>query len=60
MIESSREVTVKGYANKKHKFSIERTKVGGHESVHVKKNGNIVVTCTPKEFIKLKILFCED
>jgi len=28
---------VKGYANKKHKFSIERTKVGGYESVHVKR-----------------------
>lgn len=59
MTSTKNEVTVKGYGNKKHTFSIERTEVSGHKSVHLKKNGNVVVTCTPEEFIKLKILFSE-
>ena len=46
------EVTVKGYGNKKHKFSIEKTEMSGHISISVKKNGNTILTCDPREFIK--------
>jgi len=53
-------VTVKGYGNKKHEFTIEKTSLGGHNFVALKKNGNTIVSCTPKEFIKLKLLFGES
>jgi len=50
-------VNVKGYGNRKHEITIEKTSIGGHKFVALKKNGNVVVSCTPKEFIKLKLLF---
>ena len=50
-------VNVKGYGNKKHEISIEKTTIGHHNSVCLKKNGNVIITCSPKEFIKLKLLF---
>lgn len=50
-------VNVKGYGNKKHEISIEKTTIGNHKSVTIKKNGTVIITCDPKEFIKLKLLF---
>jgi len=50
-------VNVKGYGNKKHEISIEKMSIGNHKSVSIKKNGNVIITCSPKEFIKLKLLF---
>ena len=52
-------VTVKGYGNKKHEFSIERTQISGHTSIELKKNGNRMLVCNPREFVKLKKLFDE-
>ena len=52
-------VTVKGYGNKKHEFSIEKTEMSGYISISVKKNGNNILTCEPKEFVKLKKFFSE-
>ena len=52
-------VTVKGYGNKKHEFSIEKTNMSGHTSIALKKNGNRILVCDPKEFVKLKKLFSE-
>ena len=50
-------VTVKGY-KRKHDIAIETTTISGHVTISVLKNGNPVIKCTPKEFIKLKRLFC--
>lgn len=52
-----KETTVKGYGNKKHTFEIERTEMSGYTFICLKKNGNPVVKCTPKEFNKFKQLF---
>ena len=52
-------VTVKGYGSKKHEISIEKTKMSGHTSIALKKNGNRILVCDPREFIKLKKLFSE-
>jgi hypothetical protein len=52
-------VTVKGYGNKKHEISIEKTSMSGHTSIAIKKNGNRILVCDPKEFVKLKLLFSE-
>ena len=50
-------VTVKGY-KRKHEITIEQTTMAGHTMISVLKNGNPIIKCTPKEFIKLKRLFC--
>ena len=52
-------VSVKGYGNKKHKFEIETMTVSGHTFITLKKNNRIIVRCDPREFVKLKLLFCD-
>ena len=52
-------VTVKGYGNKRHEISIEKTVLSGHTSIALKKNGNRILVCNPREFVKLKKLFSE-
>ena len=52
-------VTVKGYGNKKHEITIEKTSISGHVNIALKKNGNRILVCDPKEFVKLKKLFSE-
>ena len=51
-------VKVKGY-NRTHTFEIEETTMAGYTFCHLKKNGNTILTCTPKELIKLKKLFLD-
>ena len=52
-------VTVKGYGNKKHEFSVEKTEITEHISSSIKKNGNRILTCDTKEFAKIKKFFSE-
>ena len=54
-----KKVSVKGYGNRKHKIAIEKTEMAGYTFVSVLKNGNPIIKCSLKEFIKLKRLFCE-
>lgn len=54
---SKKTVTVKGY-KRKHEIAIEETTMAGYTMITVLKNGNPIIKCTPKEFIKLKKLFC--
>lgn len=58
MVETLKSVKVKGY-NKTHTFSIERLSISGHSFIHLVKNGNVVLNCTEKEFIKMRRLFNE-
>ena len=51
---------VKGYGNKKHKFEIEKTTMSGITNMSLKKNGKTIVICSPKEFVKLKLLFMDS
>ncbi len=51
-------VEVKGY-RKKHNFTIEETFISGYTFITLLKNGNPILKCTPKEFIKVKKLFCD-
>ena len=53
---NKKSVTVKGY-NRKHLITIEATKISGYTFIALLKNGNPIIKCTPKEFIKLKRLF---
>tara|TARA_R110000803_G_scaffold29768_1_gene67694 strand:+ start:5605 stop:5781 length:177 start_codon:yes stop_codon:yes gene_type:complete len=53
---NKKSVTVKGY-NRKHLITIEETKISGYTFIALLKNGNPIIKCTPKEFIKLKRLF---
>ena len=53
-----RSANVKGY-RRKHEITIEETTMGGYTFISVLKNGNPIIKCTPKEFIKLKNLFCQ-
>jgi len=50
-------VTVKGYGNKKHEIAVETTEMSGHISISIKKNGNNILTCNPKEFVKDTLSF---
>ena len=56
MTKTLREVTVKGY-NKKQKFRIERTEVGGHVFMRLYRNNTLVLNATAEEFHKLRGLF---
>ena len=56
MEQKRKSVNIKGY-RKKHTFELETTSIGGHTFCYLKKNGNIVLNCIPKEMIKLKKLF---
>ncbi len=51
--------TVKGYGNRKHEFEVETTEISGYTFITVKKNGNPILKCTPKEYVKFKSLFCD-
>ena len=55
----TKETTIKGYGNKKHKFALEKVSISGYDFITVKKNGNPILKCTPKEYIKFKMLFCD-
>ena len=56
MIEKKKTVTMKS-GNKKHSFTLTKTIVAGHTFISLKKNdGNPIIKCTPKEFIKFKML----
>lgn len=55
---TKKSVKVKGY-KKKHTITIEETSLGGFVFISVLKNDNPIIKCTPKEFIKLKKLFCD-
>ena len=59
MQETSKEATVKGYGNKKHKMKIKKTTMGGYTFYEFSKNGTTVLNCEPREFVKLKKLFME-
>jgi len=58
MNSTRKSVKVKGY-NRTHTFEIEKSTMAGHTFCYLKKNGNTLLTCTPKEFIKLKKLFSD-
>ncbi len=49
-------VKVKGY-NKTHLFSIEKISVSNHTFYHLVKNGNVILNCTEREFLKMTQLF---
>lgn len=55
---TKKSVKVKGY-RRKHEITIEEATMQGYTFITVLKNGNPVIKCTPKEFIKLKRLFCD-
>ena len=50
-------VKVKGY-RKTHNFTIEKSSLAGHTFIAILKNDNPILKCTPKEFVKLRNLFC--
>jgi len=60
MNENKKAVSVKGYGNKKHEISIEKTEMSGYTFYTLAKNGNRILICDTKEFIKLKKLFGES
>ena len=51
-------VSVKGY-NKKHLFEVETAEISGYTFITVKKNGNPILKCTPKDYNKFKTLFID-
>ena len=55
-----KQVTVKGYANRKHTFEVETTLMSGYKFITVKKNGNPILKCEPNEFARFKTLFAGD
>ena len=56
MTEEKKTVTMKS-GNKKHLFTLTKTMIGGHTFISLKKNnGDPIIKCTPKEFIKFKML----
>ena len=56
MTEEKKTTTMKS-GNKKHSFTLTKTTIGGHVFISLKKNdGNPIIKCTPKEFIKFKSL----
>ena len=57
MEQKRKSVNVVASNRKKHTFELETTLIGGHTFCYLKKNGNIVLNCAPKEMIKLKKLF---
>ena len=57
MKEGKKNVTVKGYAGRKHVFEIKKVTLSGYTFYTLYKNGNVVINCDTKEFIKLKNLF---
>jgi hypothetical protein len=56
MEETLGSVNVKGH-RKKHNFKLEKFSMGGVSYYTLTKNGNIILRCTPKEFVKFKLLF---
>ena len=56
MTEEKKTVTMKS-GNRKHSFTLTKTMIGGHTFISLKKNnGDPIIKCTPKEFIKFKML----
>ena len=55
---TKKSVRVKGY-NKKHLFEVETSEMCGYTFITVKKNGNPILKCTPKDYIKFKQLFTD-
>jgi len=56
MTEEKKTVLMKS-GNKKHSFTLTKTTIAGHVFISLKKNdGNPIIKCTPKEFIKFKRL----
>ena len=56
MEETLGSVKVKGH-RKKHTFKLEKFSMGGVSYYTITKNGNIILRCEPKEYIKFKRLF---
>mgnify|MGYP001350566422 CR=1 FL=1 len=57
MLSDKKVVNVKAVNSRKHSFELEKSTVGGHTFCYLKKNGNVILSCTPKEMMKLKLLF---
>ena len=56
MTEDKKTITVKS-GNRKHEFTLIKTSFGGHTFISLKKNnGDPIIKCTPKEFLKFKML----
>lgn len=55
---TKKSVSVKGY-KRKHTITIEEASMAGHTLITVLKNDNPIIKCTPREFVKLKKLFCD-
>lgn len=56
MTEEKKTMSLKS-GNKKHTFTLIKTNIGGHTFISLKKNnGDPIIKCTPKEFIKFKML----
>lgn len=56
MTEEKKTITIVS-GNKKHEFTLIKTNFAGHEFISLKKNnGDPIIKCTPKEFIKFKML----
>ena len=52
-------VTIKSI-NRKDKYTLEYTKIAGIEYIAILKNGNPILKCSPREFIKFRMLINED
>jgi hypothetical protein len=57
MEQTRKSVNVKATNRKKHTFEVETVKTNGLTFCYLKKNGNIILNTTPKELLKLKLLF---
>tara|TARA_A100001515_G_C4407267_1_gene155883 strand:- start:281 stop:457 length:177 start_codon:yes stop_codon:yes gene_type:complete len=57
MKQDKKTVNVVSTNRKKHSFELETTTMSGYTFCYLKKNGNIILNCSPKEMIKLKKLF---
>jgi hypothetical protein len=57
MEQKRKKVNVVSSNRKKHTFELETTTMSGHTFCYLKKNGNVVLNCSPKEMLKLKKLF---
>ena len=55
MKEEKKTVTIKS-VNRKDEYSLVKTTISGITYISVRKNGNPLLKCSPKEFIKFKRL----
>jgi len=56
---SVRSATIKSKPNKKHNFEVRTITMGGHTIIVLKKNGNPILKCSPKEYNKFKQFIME-